>query len=122
MKSQSYQHIQMEQIGMTTMSVKEYRLAHSDYRWNPVSVQDGESGTLDAEYELQLRSIVNVKSEIVTNTLNDISNSHITDDKPSTKHVQSVQHTSVSIMNFDKRGLHIANINICHIKPKLDDF
>ena len=24
-------------------------------------------------------------------------------------------------MNFDKCGLHIANLNICHIKPKLDD-
>ena len=24
-------------------------------------------------------------------------------------------------MNFDKRGLQIANLNICHIKHKLDD-
>ena len=30
MKSQSYQRVQMEKIGMTTMSVKEYRLAHSE--------------------------------------------------------------------------------------------
>ena len=27
----------------------------------------------------------------------------------------------VSIRHFDKRGLHIANLNMCHIKPKLDD-
>ena len=35
------------------------------YRWDPVRVQDGESRTLDTEYyQLKLKSIVNVKSEI----------------------------------------------------------
>ena len=23
--------------------------------------------------------------------------------------------------NFQKRGLHVSNINICHLKPKLDE-